>query len=128
MILDAGFLISVDRGERAAQEFLTAAHRTNTALHVTDPVVAQVWRNGSRQARLARFLASVDVHPFDDGPPVGELLARSRTSDVVDAHLVLVAARLGDSILTGDVEDLSVLVNALNGRGPTVHVWPPPNR
>ena len=85
----------------------------------------QVWRNGSRQARLARFLASIDVHPFEDGPPVGELLARSRTSDVVAAHLVMVAVRLGDSILTGDVEDLSTLVAALNGRAPTIHVWPP---
>ena len=73
----------------------------------------------------ARFLASVDVHPFDDGPPVGELLARSRTSDVVAAHLVVVAVRLGDSILTGDTDDLSTLVAALNGRAPTIHVWPP---
>ena len=45
MIVDAGFLIAVDRGERAAHTFLAAAVRSRTALHTTEPVVAQVWRN-----------------------------------------------------------------------------------
>ena len=84
MILDAGFLISVDRSERSAHAFLEAAARTGTDLHTTHPVVAQVWRDGSRQARLAAFLKIVHVHPLDDGPSVGLLLARSRTADVVD--------------------------------------------
>ena len=124
MIFDAGFLISVDRNERTAQEFLTAALRRNTSLHTTDPVVAQVWRNGVRQARLAKFLAAMTIHPFDDGQEVGELLARSRTSDVVDAHLVLLALRISDSILTGDTEDLTVLTSALPTNRPTIYQWP----
>jgi hypothetical protein len=45
----------------------------------------QVSHNGSRQARLAGFLKTVEVHPLDDGRSVGVLLARSGTSDVVDA-------------------------------------------
>ncbi len=55
MILDAGFLISVDRGEEPARVLLTALQRNRIALHTTDPVVAQVWRGGARQARLAAF-------------------------------------------------------------------------
>ena len=123
MILDAGFLISVDRDERAAQEFLTAALIHRTPLTTTHPVVAQVWRNGARQARLARFLHSVVVVAFDDGPEVGNLLARSGTSDIVDAHLVVVAVRRSEAILTGDVNDLEALTAALSERQPRLFSW-----
>ena len=127
MILDAGFLISVDRGERAAQEFLTAALHRRTPLDVTHPVVARVWRDGSRQSRLARFLRTVEVHRFDDGPNVGMLLARVRTSDVVDAHLVLLALQLSEPILSGDVDDLSTIIDAIGDPRPQLHAWPPPD-
>ncbi len=124
MILDTGFLIAVDRGERAAQEFLTAALAHETPLTTSHPVVAQVWRDGARQARLARFLQSVIVVAFDDGPEVGNLLARSGTTDVVDAHLVVVAVRRSEPILTGDVHDLESLIAALPERRPNLLIWP----
>ena len=124
MILDAGFLISVDRSERAARTFLTAAARSETALHTTHPVVAQVWRHGTRQARLSAFLKTITIHPLDDGRPVGQLLAQTTTSDVVDAHLVITAVRLGDDILTGDPDDLTTLSAVLGPASPAVHAWP----
>lgn len=124
MILDAGFLVSVDRGERVAQEFLAAAVRHNTPLSSTEPVIAQVWRDGPRQARLARLLAAIAVHPFDDGRTVGAILARSGTADVVDAHIVSVAIRVGEPILTADVGDISRLVAALPEHQPRIHCWP----
>ena len=124
MILDAGFLISVDRGERNAQEFLTAALIHETPLTTTHPVVAQVWRNSARQARLARFLQSVVVVDFDNGPEVGNLLSRSDTSDVVDAHLVVEAIRRSEPILTGDVHDLETLTAAVRDQRLTVMRWP----
>ena len=124
MILDAGFLISIDRGEDSARTLLTALARAKAQLHTTHPVVAQVWRGGSTQARLAAFLKSVTVHPLDDGRALGQLLARTATSDVVDAHLVMVAARLDDSILTGDPDDLGRIAEAMGTAGPTVHPWP----
>ncbi|HUF99540.1 MAG TPA: hypothetical protein VMM60_15525, partial [Ilumatobacter sp.] len=77
-----------------------------------------------RQARLARFLQSVVVVAFDDGLEVGNLLARSGTSDVVDAHLVVVAVRRSEPILTGDVHDLESLTAALPERRPAVLTWP----
>ena len=64
MILDAGVLVAVDRGERAAQSFLAASLGAGAVLRTTAPVVAQVWRDGSRQARLARFLETVEAHDF----------------------------------------------------------------
>lgn len=124
MILDAGFLISLDRSERAAHAFLIAASRSETTLHTTQPVVAQVWRGGSRQARLAAFLQTIAIHPLDDGRAVGQLLAQTGTSDVVDAHVVITAVRLGRDILTGDPNDLAALSAALGPAAPTVHSWP----
>jgi predicted nucleic acid-binding protein len=124
VILDAGVLISADRGEQSAREFLTAAARAGAELHTSEPVVAQVWRSSSRQARLAKFLTACTVHPFDDGRTVGRLLGRSGSSDVVDAHLVALAMELGDDILTGDPDDLAAVVEGLVVRRPTVHAWP----
>lgn len=123
MILDAGFLISIDRSERTAHTFLAAATRSDRVLHTTQPIVAQVWRNGSRQARLSAFLETITVHTFDDGRPVGRLLAQTKTSDVVDAHLVIIAVRLGHDILTGDPDDLTTLTAVLGPAAPTVHAW-----
>ena len=124
MILDAGVLVSVDRGERTAQAFLTAALNRATPLNTTHPVVAQVWRNGARQVRLTRVLNGIAVHAFDDGKAVGAILARSNTADVVDAHLVSIALQLSEPILTSDVDDLESLVASLPDHGPRVIRWP----
>ncbi len=124
MILDAGFLIAIDRSEPSAHAFVTAAARSEAALHTTQPVVAQVWRNGSRQARLSAFLKTITIHPLDDGRPVGQLLAQAGKSDVVDAHVVITAVRMGSDILTSDPGDLVSLASLLGPASPTVHAWP----
>jgi predicted nucleic acid-binding protein len=124
VILDAGFLISIDRDEEPARALVTALHRRRISLHTTDPVVGQVWRNGARQARLAAFLKTVEVHPLDDGRAVGLLLERSGRSDVVDAHLVVLAVRLRDSILTGDEADLTTIADSLRANRPIIQRWP----
>jgi hypothetical protein len=124
VILDAGFLVSVDRAELSSKTFLRVAERSRLPLRTTHPVVAQVWRNGATQARLARFLRSVTICPFDDGIVVGRLLAAAGSSDVIDAHLVTTAMRFDDEILTGDVGDIERLAAVLTGAGPRVHAWP----
>ena len=125
MILDAGVLIAVDRGERAAQSFLAAAVEAGAVLGTSAAVVAQVWRDGSRQARLARFLNTIEVHDFtrDDAFVAGGFLLRSATSDVVDAHIVALAVRLQDSIITADSHDFLLLASHLGARAPRVHRW-----
>ena len=64
MILDAGVLISVDRGYDVARRFIAGGLSSEIQLHTTHPVVAQVWRGGARQARLAAFvkLTSLSWH------------------------------------------------------------------
>ena len=125
MILDAGVLIAVDRGEQAAQSFLTAALDENVVLCTSAPVVAQVWRDSSRQARLARFLDTLEIHDFTliDARMAGGILLRSGTTDVVDAHIVALAVRLQDSIVTADAADLLLLASHLGTGAPRVHHW-----
>lgn len=75
--------------------------------------MAQVWRDGRKQTLLARILSGVDVRPLARGDDrrTGELLAASKSSDVVDAHLVL-GVDGGDRVLTSDHDDIARLVQA----------------
>ncbi|MCY4174776.1 MAG: hypothetical protein OXD37_00375 [Acidimicrobiaceae bacterium] len=125
MILDAGVLVAVDRGERAAQSFLVAAFEQGEVLQTSAPVVAQVWRDGSRQARLARFLDTLEVHEFTlvDARVVGGVLSRSGSSDVVDAHVLALAVRLQDIIVTADIDDFLLLASCFGADAPRVHHW-----
>ena len=94
-------------------------------LRTSAPVVAQVWRDGSRQARLVKLLDTLEVHDFTlvDARVVGGMLLRSETSDVVDAHIVALAVRLQDSVVTADATDLALLTSHLGASAPRVHHW-----
>lgn len=72
-----------------------------------NPVVAQVWRDGARQVRLARALVGIDQVALDPSraKSIGELLASSRTADAVDASIVEIAEDI-DEIVTSDPTDL----------------------
>jgi hypothetical protein len=113
LILDAGALIAVERSDRKLVALLKAEHRAGRVPVTHGGIVGQVWRDGARQARLARLLAAVEIAPLDDalGRRAGILLARTRTADVLDAAVVLLATD-GDLIVTSDVSDLSTLAAA----------------
>ena len=123
LILDAGAFVAFERADATVRAHLTAARRLEDELVTTSPVVAQVWRDGRRQALLAKLLASTRIDAPDEATArkAGELLARTSTRDVVDA-MVVGLARDGDSILTSDPKDLSVLVVAAGVRATIVHV------
>ena len=113
LVLDAGGLIAVDRQDRVVGAMLRVAQQRTIPVRTSASVIAQVWRNGSLQANLARVLAGVDTAALDGptGRLVGELLGRSRTSDVVDGHLGLIV-RSGDTVLTSDPKDIKMILNA----------------
>ena len=125
MIRDAGVLVAIDRDEPAAKDFIEAARRAGEALRTTAPTVAQVWRDGSRQARLSRLLAALDVRPFTAAQVslVGTLLRHSGASDVVDAHLLACAIRLDDTIITSDLDDFTRLTAHLGEEEPGARHW-----
>jgi hypothetical protein len=118
LVLDAGALVAVDRGDRAMIARLRAAQQHGYSLRSTAMVIAQVWRDpAGRQAELARLLRAVHVREVAEqmGRDAGILLGRAGTDDPIDATIVLSAAH-GDRILTSDVADLRRLAAAARKR------------
>lgn len=107
LVLDAGGLIDVERGGFGTKS-LIETRPPGSRLVVPAGVLAQVWRGGP-QPRLSKLLRSgVEVQPLDRmaARAVGALLAASGTSDIVDAHVVLVARQHNAVIVTSDADDL----------------------
>lgn len=119
--LDAGALIAVDRGDRPTMAMLALLHRRGQLPVVPAAVVAQAWRSSS-QRRLGELLDAADVVPTTRvrAQRAGELLARTRTADSVDALVVTVAAERGDVVLTSDPQDIQRLADDV----PSVRVAP----
>ena len=115
LVLDAGAFIAHDRGDNLVRETLEAALRRGGRVISPSPVIAQVWRDGSRQARLASLLRSVDVLApgLEEAKLAGLLCAKSGTADVVDA-LVALCTVDGAVVLTSDVRDLEHLMKTLD--------------
>jgi hypothetical protein len=103
LILDAGALVAIDRFDRRVQALLTVARDAGIPVSTSAGVVAQVWRNGSRQANLARMLAGAYTAPLDPTTArrLGLLLGATGSADVVGAHIAWLA-KDGDHVLTSD--------------------------
>lgn len=110
LTLDAGVLIEFDRGNQRVRSLLNEAHERSWSLAVPAGVLAQVWRNGARQARVARLLATptLVIVPLDEhvARTAGELCGHTKTSDVVDASVVLCARQRSHAVVTSDPGDL----------------------
>jgi hypothetical protein len=113
LILDAGAFVAFEKGDARVRARLTAARRLGMDLVTTSPVIGQVWRDGRRQVLLARLIAATNVDAPTEASArrAGELLARAKTHDVVDAMLVG-RVRDGDTVLTSDRHDLETLLEA----------------
>jgi hypothetical protein len=110
LTFDTGALIAIDRGDRRLIALLQEAVRKGLPLRVPAGVIGQVWRDGRRQATLARVLRTreVEVQALDEyaARAAGELCGATGTSDVIDASVVITARQRRDTVLTGDPNDL----------------------
>jgi hypothetical protein len=93
LTLDNGALIALERGDQRMRALLRAALSEHREFHVAAGVIAQVWRDGAGQARLARFLHADEVTTApldaDTARAVGRLCGLTRHVDVVDVHVAL---------------------------------------
>ncbi len=124
LILDAGALVAVDRGERAVHARLEIALALEAPVRTHAMVVAQVWRDASgKQARLAKLLHTIDVVAVDAsmGRAAGVLCGIVGSDDPIDAGVALLA-QPGDIVLTSDPADIGVLLEAAGIRASAVAV------
>ena len=113
MTLDAGALIAFERGDQRIRALVQEARATGASLGVPAAVLAQVWRDGARQARLAALVGSrtVEIVALDvtAAKAVGRLCGLTGTADVVDASVVLAAQVRSDRVVTSDPADLAAI-------------------
>jgi hypothetical protein len=111
LTLDTGALLALERGDENVRALLRRVLTASLPVAVPAGVVAQAWRGGPRQARIARLLAdpSVVVAPLDDATAraVGLLSGRSKHADIVDVSVCLCARQLDHSVVTSDPADLT---------------------
>ena len=118
IVLDTGALVALERDSRAMWLRLREAVRTDIPVVVPVGALAQAWRGGPRQARLAQAISDLEPASFDDvALAAGELCGKAGTADVVDASVALVAARSEVTHLyTSDPDDLGRLLQAARGK------------
>jgi hypothetical protein len=113
LTLDSGAFIAAEKGVRRFWELWKEALLRGVIVTVPAAVVAQVWRGNS--AVIARVLQGCEVEALSEerAKRIGRLLAVSRTTDVVDASVVVGAAARRDAIVTSDRHDIDRLVSSL---------------
>jgi hypothetical protein len=117
VVYDAGVLIAADRGDR----LVWAQHRLRLEAGIVpmvpSPVVAQASRT-PRQVQMRQLLRGCEVVSFDEAGAhrAGALLGKSRTSDIVDAAVVVLAVQRNADIQTGDAKDIRRLVAAARAK------------
>ncbi|MFT4035063.1 MAG: hypothetical protein QM679_05775 [Patulibacter sp.] len=111
LTLDTGALLALERGDEYMRALLESAVGNDLAITVPAGVVAQAWRGGPRQARIARLLGDqkTQVIALDDvtARAVGLLCGRSGHHDVVDVHVALHARDRSYAVVTSDPDDLT---------------------
>ena len=115
LTLDAGALIALDRGQSRVLALTRTALNEERSITIPAGALAQAWRDGRRQARLAAFVGAAAVDPLEahGARAAGTLCARSETADVVDASVVVSARARDDHVVTSDPDDLRRLDPAL---------------
>lgn len=109
--LDTGALIALERlDERTLALLKLALDQPDAMLHVPAGVIAQAFRNGSRQVQLMRLLGlpQTKMVALDARTAfaTGLLLGKHGCTDVVDASVVVCARVNRQSVVTSDPDDL----------------------
>ncbi|MBI2941497.1 MAG: PIN domain-containing protein [Chloroflexi bacterium] len=113
LTLDTGALIAVESADRWVGVILKRATERGAQIIVPAGALAQAWREGPREVRLALLLEdpAVAVAAIDAelARAAGELCCRRGADDVVDASVVVTGRRYHSTVLTSDRDDLRKL-------------------
>ncbi len=108
--LDAGALIAIEQADRRVHALLDEAHAAGLPIDIPAGVLAQAWRSGSRQARLARVLHLPNVAVLALDEPMakagGIFCGQSGPHDPIGASVGVSARQRDRTVVTTDVADL----------------------
>jgi predicted nucleic acid-binding protein len=123
LTLDAGALIALEAGSRRMALRVEEAVAAGAELAIPAGVVAQAWRGGARQVRIAKLLqlkvTSVVALDTKLALRVGAACASTGSTDVVDVSIALCARDRGHSVVTTDLADIAAIDPALTLIRPT---------
>ena len=121
IVLDAGALIALERNDRAMWAALKLAVSRSADVIVPSTALAQVWRGSASQAQLGKALQYCVVASFAAlARQVGELCGRTKTTDICDAHVAMIASHEGERLYTSDPGDMQRLLVACGRRRPAI--------
>jgi hypothetical protein len=112
VVLDAGAFIALERRDRVMVHLAQRFAQESTPLVTSAGVVAQVWRGGGHaQVPVAYLLRHTHVVDISNAVArtLGRILGLTRTSDPIDAHIVLLARERGWPVLSADEDDLRAI-------------------
>ena len=117
LVYDTGALLAAERRNIRICLLHQQAVRTGIRPIVPAAVLAQAWRGGPPPG-LSTLLKGCTVLPVDErlARAAGAACAHARTSDVVDALVVVIAARLDAAIITSDPDDIHHLADAISAK------------
>ena len=129
IVLDAGALIALDRGDRDIWSRLRTAFKNGDRVRAPAGVIGQAWRDPNRQVLLSRALKQCDEVPLDGSSAraSARLCGYTDTADVIDASVAITVANSINRgaevvLLTSDGRDLQTLLSALNANARIVEV------
>ena len=118
LTLDTGALIAIEAGSPRMALLVEQAIAAGAELAIPAGVVAQAWRGGARQARIAKLLqlqvTSIVALDAKLALRVGARCASSGSTDVVDVSVALCASDRGHSVITSDPGDMAAIDSTLN--------------
>ena len=114
---DTGALLAAEANNRRMWALHRRAIERSHTPTVPAAVLAQAWRGGP-QPLLSQLVGACTVEPFDESTArlAGAMLSRARSTDVVDASVVVGALRRADAVVTSDRSDIEHLARAVGRR------------
>lgn len=114
---DTGALLAAEANDRRMWALHRRALERSHTPTLPAAVLAQAWRGGP-QPLLSQLIDTCTVEPFEEATArlAGALLSRAKSTDVVDASVVVGALRRTDAIVTSDRNDIEHLAQAVGRR------------
>jgi hypothetical protein len=113
LTLDTGALIAIEAGSQRMALLVEQAIATGAELAIPAGVVAQAWRGGARQVRIAKLLqlqvTSVVALDTKSALRIGARCATTGSADVVDVSVAICASDRKQPVVTSDPDDIAAI-------------------